>query len=113
MNKEVFIVIERTNMVREYRILFYLKLSKLFSENNYFGISNFFLEQSNEEREHMIKIFTYVLEQEGEPIVPSYNFLDDEEYEFNITELFECSLENERKVTNSINKIISKCKGGR
>lgn len=110
MNKEVLSLLNEQIWLENTASFFYLKLSKLFSENNYFGISNFFLEQSNEEREHMIKIFTYVLEQEGEPIVPNYNFLEDEEYEFNITELFECSLENERKVTNSINKVISKCK---
>jgi len=36
--------------------------------------------------------------------------MDDEELEFNILYLFQMSLSNERKVTNSINKIISKCK---
>ena len=58
----------------------------------------------------MIKIFTYILEQEGEVNVPNYNFIEDEDLDFNIVNLFECSLENERKVTNSINKIVSKCK---
>ena len=47
-----------------------IKLSKLFSENNYFGISNFFLEQSNEEREHMLKLIKYVNERGGHAIVP-------------------------------------------
>jgi ferritin len=69
-----------------------------------------FLNQSNEEREHMIKLFEYVLEQESDPIVPNYNFMDEGELEFNILHLFQMSLSNERKVTNSINKIISKCK---
>ena len=77
MNKEVLSLLNEQIWLENTASFFYLKLSKLFSENNYFGISNFFLEQSNEEREHMLKIFTYVLEQEGEPVVPNYNFLED------------------------------------
>jgi ferritin len=58
----------------------------------------------------MIKIIEYVLEQEGVPALPSYNFMDDSEESFNVISYFENSLHNEREVTNSINKIISKCK---
>ena len=36
--------------------------------------------------------------------------MDEGELEFNILHLFQMTLSNERKVTNSINKIISKCK---
>jgi ferritin len=108
MNKEVLSLLNEQVWLENTASFFYLKLSKLFNDNNYFGISNFFLEQSNEERLHMIKLFTYVMEQEGDVIVPNYNFLED--YDFNILNLFECSLENERKITNSINQIISKCR---
>ena len=107
MNKEVLSLLNEQVWLENTASFFYLKLSKLFNDNNYFGISNFFLEQSNEERLHMIKLFTYVMEQEGDVIVPNYNFLED--YDFNILNLFECSLENERKITNTINQIISKC----
>ncbi len=110
MNKEVLSLLNEQIWLENTASFFYLKLSKLFSENNYFGISNFFLEQSNEERDHMIKLFSYVLEQEGEVNVPNYNFIEDEDLDFNILSLFECSLENEKKVSNSINKILSKCK---
>lgn len=110
MNKEVLSLLNEQIWLENTASFYYLKLSKLFSVNNYFGISNFFLSQSNEEREHMIKLFTYILEQESEPIVPNYNFMEDDELEFDVLNLFECSLENERKVSNSINKIISKCK---
>ena len=108
MNKEVLSLLNEQVWLENTASFFYLKLSKLFNDNNYFGISNFFLEQSNEERLHMIKLFTYVMEQEGDVIVPNYNFLED--YDFNILNLFQCSLENERKITNSINQIISKCR---
>lgn len=110
MNKEVLSLLNEQIWLENTSSFYYLKISKLFNDNNYFGISNFFIEQSNEEREHMIKLFTYAMEQDGGVVVPNYNFLEDEEYDFNVLNLFECSLVNEIKVTNSINKIISKCK---
>jgi ferritin len=110
MNKEVLSLLNEQIWVENSASFFYLKLSKLFNENNYFGITNFFVEQSNEERNHMMKIFSYVLEQEGEPVIPQYNLIEESELEFNILNLFELSLSNEKKVTNSINKIISKCR---
>jgi len=110
MNEEVLSLLNEQIWLENTASYFYLNLSKKFSENNYYGISKFFLNQSNEEREHMIKLFEYVLEQESDPIVPNYNFMDEGELDFNILNLFQMSLSNERKVTNSINKIISKCK---
>jgi ferritin len=110
MNKEVLSLLNEQIWVENGASFFYLKLSKLFNENNYFGITNFFVEQSNEERIHMMKIFSYVLEQEGEPVIPQYNLIEESELEFNILNLFELSLSNEKKVTNSLNKIISKCR---
>jgi ferritin len=110
MNEEVLSLLNEQIWLENTASYFYLTLSKKFSENNYYGISKFFLNQSNEEREHMLKLFEYILEQESEPIVPNYNYLDETELEFNILYLFEMSLLNERKVTNSINKVISKCK---
>ena len=110
MNKEVLSLLNEQIWLENTASYFYLNLCRKFSENRYGGISKFFLNQSNEEREHAIKLFEYILEQEAEPIVPNYNYMDDEDLEFNILSLFEMSLSNERKVTNSINKIISKCK---
>ena len=110
MNKEVLSLLNEQIWLENTASYFYLNLSKKFSENHYGGISKFFLNQSNEEREHMIKLFEYILEQESDPIVSNYNYMDEEELEFNILYLFEMSLSNERKVTNSINKVISKCK---
>ena len=88
----------------------YLSMASWCDQNGFTKSSKFFYEQSNEEREHMIKLFSYILEQEGEVNVPNYNFIEDEDLDFNILSLFECSLENEKKVSNSINKIVSKCK---
>ena len=110
LNKEVIELLNGQIWLENRASFYYLRLSAEFNKNGYFGISKFFLNQSNEEREHMIKIFEYLKEQECEPIIPNYNFLEEDEGEFNIICLFEDSLIGEREVTKSINKILSKCK---
>ena len=95
LNKEVIDLLNGQIWLENRASFYYLRLSAEFNKNGYFGISKFFLNQSNEEREHMIKIFEYLEEDEGE---------------FDILCLFEDSLIGEREVTKSINKILSKCK---
>ena len=58
----------------------------------------------------MIKIFTYVMEQDSEPVIPSLNVIGDEEISFDVVSMFESSLMSEKNITNAINKIMSKCK---
>jgi len=110
LNKEVVELLNGQIWLENRASFYYLRLSAEFNKNGYFGISKFFLNQSNEEREHMIMLFEYLKEQESEPIIPNYNFLEEDEGEFDILCLFEDSLIGEREVTKSINKIISKCK---
>ena len=110
LNKEVIDLLNGQIWLENRASFYYLRLSAEFNKNGYFGISKFFLNQSNEEREHMIKIFEYLKEQECEPIIPNYNFLEEDEGKFDILCLFEDSLIGEREVTKSINKILSKCK---
>tara|TARA_Y100000310_G_scaffold183759_1_gene183886 strand:+ start:2009 stop:2533 length:525 start_codon:yes stop_codon:yes gene_type:complete len=110
MNDKILSLLNDQIWLENHASFYYLKLSIIFNEKGFNGISTFFLNQSQEERLHMIKIIEYVLEQEGVPALPSYNFMDDSEESFNVISYFENSLHNEREVTNSINKIISKCK---
>ena len=110
LSKEVVNLINEQIWLENNASFYYLHLSIQFSENGYNGISKFFLEQSNEEREHMLKLIHYLLEQDVEPTIPNYNFMEDLDEEFNILTHFQNSLYNERKVTQSINNIINKCK---
>jgi ferritin len=73
-------------------------------------MTTFFSNHSNEEREHMLLLFHYLLEKDATPQLPQYNFMEDTEDEFDVLGYFIDSLDNERKVTNSINKIVSQCK---
>ena len=110
LNKEVLTLINEQIWLENNASFYYLKLSIDFNEKGFSGISNFFLSQSNEERDHMTKLISYVMEKDSSPALPQYNFMEDEEENFNVLTHFENSLHNEREVTNAINKIVSKCK---
>ncbi len=110
LDKQVISLLNEQIWLENNASFYYLYLSNQFGENGYNGISKFFLEQSNEEREHMLKIMEYMLDQDSQPLIPNYNFMEDLDEEFDILSHFQNSLYNERQVTESINKIVTKCK---
>lgn len=112
LNKEIISLLNNQIWLENMSSYYYLKLSVLCNENGFSGVSKFFVDQSNEEREHMMKIFNYMLEQDVEPVVPSYNYIEEDEdlKNFNLLNIFENSLVNEKEITNSINELVIKCK---
>ena len=112
LNKEIISLLNNQIWLENMSSYYYLKLSVLCNENGFSGVSKFFVDQSNEEREHMMKIFNYMLEQDVEPVVPSYNYIEEDEdlKNFNLLYIFENSLVNEKEITNSINELVIKCK---
>ncbi len=110
LNTEIVTLINEQIWLENNASYYYLDLSIKFSENGLSGISKFFLEQSNEERTHMLMLVDYLLEMDCKPQLPQYNFMEESEEKFNILTHFENSLLSERRVTESINKIVSKCK---
>ena len=110
LNQEIINLINEQIWLENHASFYYLDLSIKFSLEGFGGISKFFAEQSQEERIHMLKLIDYLLEKDGVPTLPNYNFMEENEEQFNVLLHFENSLLNERKVTNAINKIVSKCK---
>lgn len=110
LDEEIINLINEQIWLENNASFYYLDLAIKFDKEGFGGISNFFSIQSNEEREHMLLLFHYLLEKDATPQLPQYNFMEDTEDEFDVLGYFEDSLDNERKVTNSINKIVSKCK---
>jgi ferritin len=83
---------------------YYLSLSSWCKVTGYDGASSFFKNQSTEEREHMLKIIQYLNGLKIHATIPKT-----EQPPQNIQSLEQIckkSLENEKKVTKSINKII-------
>lgn len=110
LNKEIINLINEQIWLENHASFYYLDLSIKFNLEGFGGIGKFFAQQSQEERVHMLKLIDYLLEKDGVPTLPNYNFMEENEDQFNVLLHFENSLLNERKVTNAINKIVSKCK---
>jgi len=58
----------------------------------------------------MIKLIEYLLDEDVTPNIPNYNFMEDMDEKFNIINYFENSLLSEKRVSESVHKIVSKCK---
>jgi len=110
LDKEIITLINEQIWLENNASFYYLDLSIKFDTEGFNGISKFFLDQSNEERTHMLMLVDYLLEKDATPQLPQYNFMEDSEEQFNVLSHFENSLYNERRITESINKIVSKCK---
>ena len=110
LNKKIIDLINEQIWLENNASFYYLHLSIQFSINGFGGISDFFKEQSEEEREHMIKLIEYLLDEDVTPNIPNYNFMEDMDEKFNIINYFENSLLSEKRVSESVHKIVSKCK---
>lgn len=68
------------------------------------GVSNFFYQQSDEERQHMLKLVRFINERGGYATVPA---LEQPMVTFpSVKKLFEEYLKHELKVSNSINDLV-------
>ncbi|WP_336375854.1 ferritin [Aureisphaera galaxeae] len=85
----------------------YLAMASWADANGFSGVANFFYDQSDEERLHMIKLIKFVNERGGTVIIPS---LEQPKDSFaSLLDLFEKFLGSEIFVTEQINKIIFEC----
>lgn len=85
----------------------YLAMASWAEAEGYAGISEWLYKQSEEEREHMLKIVHYVNDRGGRAIIPAF---EQPEAEFpNIKILFEKVLSHEEYVSMAINEIVSVC----
>ena len=77
-------------------------------DRNGFDISaKFFYKQSDEEREHMLKIFKYISDLGGRAVSPTVSNVVQEFDSFK--EVFESALQQEIAVTQAINRIVDRC----
>lgn len=82
----------------------YLAMASWCEQNGFFTSAKFFFKQSEEEREHMMKIFHFLVDTGGSPISPAVAAVN---HEFSsIQDVFESALDHEVKVTESIKNIV-------
>ncbi|WP_259015665.1 ferritin [Emticicia fluvialis] len=86
----------------------YLSMGSWCERNGYIKSAEYLYRQSNEEREHMLKIFHYVASVGGTAISPA---VETPQLEWGTFQsVFEAALQSEINVTHTINKLVTKCR---
>ena len=83
----------------------YLAMAAWADHNGYKGISEWLYAQSEEEREHMLKVLEYISERGGKAIIPEFK-KPPVDYK-DIKTLFDEVLKHEQYITGSINEIVA------
>jgi len=86
---------------------FYLAMASWAETNGLNGVAKFLYVHSDEERQHMLKLFKYINERGGRAIVPSLS-KPPEEFE-SINFIFQSLYDHEVKVTSEINGVVELC----
>lgn len=85
----------------------YLSMASWCDRNGFDGSADFFFQQSNEEREHQLKLYKYILDMGGTAISPEINNIKLEYSTFR--EVFEDALDQEIAITQSFKNIVARC----
>lgn len=86
----------------------YLAMASWCGEKGFENSEKFFMDQADEERNHMLKIFKYVGDMGGKPLSPEVSAVN---HTFStLREVFETALEQEIGVTHSIHRIVDTCR---
>ncbi|NND07952.1 MAG: ferritin [Saprospiraceae bacterium] len=84
---------------------FYLSMASWCEQQGLEGSSEFFYRQAEEEHEHMMRIFRYVLEMDGKAASPAISKAPDDFA--SIQDIFSDVYQHEQKVTQSINELVN------
>jgi ferritin len=85
----------------------YLAMASWCNQNGFDYSSDYFFKQAEEEREHQLKFYKYILDMGGNAVSPSVNNIKQDYNSFR--EVFEEALEQEIAVTQSISNIYARC----
>ena len=90
-----------------YASFLYLSMASWCEQQGMEGSAKFMYRQSDEEKEHMMRIFYYINEVDGHAIVPA---IQQPPLQFeSVRSLFSQVYEHEKKVTASINGLVDMC----
>ena len=106
MNEVVLELINEQIWLENHSSCFYLNLAIEFGNRGFNGISTFFFNQAEEEREHMLKLMNYVLERDEKPQIPQYNYMEKFDDGFDLLLHFSNSLHQEKEVSKIVGKIV-------
>lgn len=85
----------------------YLAMASWAETQGFNGVANFFYNQSDEERIHMLKLVKFINERGGKSLIPALE-KPQNSYE-SLQDVFSTFLKSEQTVTESVNKIVGLC----
>jgi ferritin len=85
----------------------YLSMASWCNRNGYDYSSEYFFKQADEERQHQLRFYKYILDMGGNAISPEITGMKQEYNSFR--EVFEDALDQEVNVTQSIKNIYARC----
>ncbi|WP_129713962.1 ferritin [Pedobacter sp. SYP-B3415] len=85
----------------------YLAMASWCNQNGFDGSADYFMKQSDEEREHQLKLFKYLLDMGANAISPEVLGIKSDFGGFR--EVFEEALEQEIAITQSFKNIVARC----
>ncbi|MBD3639033.1 MAG: ferritin [Crocinitomicaceae bacterium] len=107
MNKRIEDVLNKQIKAEASSSHHYLAMASWAEVQGYSGVAKFLYRQSDEERQHMLKLVRFINERGGEAIIPP---LSSDAISFNsLQEVFEQLFEHEVEVTRSINEVVFIC----
>lgn len=107
MNKKVEKALNDQVAMEAFASNYYLAMAAWCDLKGFTGTAKFFYNQSEEERDHMMRIFHYLIEARGKAEAPA---IERPQLDYkSLPSIFETALKNEIKVTKSIHKILDVC----
>jgi ferritin len=107
LSKKVEDALNKQIGLEHFSSLIYLAMASWAETNGYNGAANFLYLHSDEEREHMLKLFHYVNDRGGHAIVPNSD-QPKLKYE-SLKAIFEEIYSHEQLVTSEINNLVGIC----
>jgi len=107
LNEEVEALINEQIKLEAESSAYYLAMASWCDAHGFDNSAAHFFAQSNEERDHMLKLYHYVLDMGGRAVSPAVAEVRQEYNSFQ--EVFEYALEKEIEVTRAINRLVARC----
>ena len=107
ISNEIEMLLNQQVKKEAYSSAVYLSMASWCNRNGYDFSSEYFFKQAEEERQHQLKFYKYVLDMGGNAVSPEITGIKLEYNSFR--EVFEEALDQEISVTQSINNIYARC----
>ncbi len=107
LNKRIEQALNNQLKLEAFSSQYYLSIASWAENNGLNGTAEFFYQQSDEERMHMLRVLKFINERGGVGIIPQ---LDKPKDSFeSITSVFNDFLKHEMEVTASVNEVVAIC----